>query len=303
MNSHNGPGFRTVIYFKGCPLHCTWCHNPEGIHFQKEVWFNPIKCIACGICVDNCPEKALELSNRGIIIDREICKGCQVCSEVCPSRAMKKIGESYSVNDLMKIIRQDINLFDESGGGITATGGEPGSQADFVAELFRQCRNENIHTAFDTSGIITISNLNKILPFVNMVFLDIKILDNDKSLLYTGLPLKNLYNTIRRLNVFQNENPNLRIEIRTPLIPEVNDDADSLMAIGELVYKSFSKIPGWELCMFNDLCEDKYIRMGMQWKFKNKYRSDEYIKLKKLQEKLPVSSVITGFPVYRENTL
>jgi len=129
MNTHNGPGFRTVIYFKGCPLHCTWCHNPEGISPKKEVWWNKAKCIGCGLCVEMCPTQALLLDERGITIDRQRCTGCQLCTTICPTGSMEKIGIEYSVHDLMKIILQDKFLFETSGGGITVTGGEPGSQA------------------------------------------------------------------------------------------------------------------------------------------------------------------------------
>ena len=297
LNTHNGPGFRTVIYFKGCPLHCTWCHNPEGISPKKEVWFNATKCIGCGTCVKMCPVNALKLTESGIIIDRKTCIGCQHCTTVCPSQAMEKIGEEYSIDDLMKLLHQDKFLFESSGGGITATGGEPGIQADFIAELFKRCREEGIHTAFDTSGMVPESALEKIAPYTNMVFLDIKTLDSEKSMTHTGLPVQKLQGIIQLLNQLQEKHPKLEIEIRTPLIPGITDDTESILAIGHFIEKSLPKVTNWELCLFNDLCEDKYNKMNRKWELYGKtHTSTDYNRFADIQKKFKkLNLLIAGF--------
>lgn len=297
INTHNGPGFRTVIYFKGCPLHCTWCHNPEGISPKKEVWYNATKCIGCGTCVEMCPVNALELHENGIIINRKACIGCQLCSMVCPSEAIEKIGEEYSVDSLMKLILQDKFLFESSGGGITATGGEPGLQAGFITELFKRCREEGIHTAFDTSGMVPESALEKVAPYSDLVFLDIKTLDPEKSMKYTGMPVQKLQETIGLLNQFQKKHPKLEIEIRTPLIPGITDDTESLMNIGRFIQQELQSIKNWELCLFNDLCEDKYNKMSRKWELHGRtHNSADFNRFGKIQEEFEnLNILIAGF--------
>ncbi len=298
LNTHNGPGFRTVIYFKGCPLHCTWCHNPEGISPKKEVWFNASKCIGCGTCVEMCPVNAIELSENGITIDRNTCIGCQLCTVVCPSEAIEKIGEEQSVDELMRIILQDKYLFESSGGGVTVTGGEPGNHPDFVSELFKRCKEEGIHTAFDTSGMVSESALEKIIPFTDLVFLDIKTLDPEQSLKYTGLPIQKLMGTIEWLNSFRTSHSSFpEIEIRTPLIPGITDDNENLFAIGQFIEHSLKQVKNWELCMFNDLCEDKYLRMGIKWALNDKTQNSvDYSRVLAIQNEFPALGIaVTGY--------
>lgn len=296
LNTHNGPGFRTVVYFKGCPLHCTWCHNPEGISFKPEVWFNASKCIGCNTCVEECPNSALSLSEKGIDINRSRCTGCQHCVSVCPTKAMEAIGEKTSVEELMRIIKQDKMLFEASNGGLTVTGGEPGSHLPFVIELFKQCQAQGIHTAFDTSGVIPVSQLEKVLAYTDLLFLDLKIAQAEKLHQYTGLALQHWRYTVQFLNNYTKEHPELKIEIRTPLVPKVNDDNESLKAMETLLNETFTKVPDWEWCMFNDLCEDKYNRMGMHWQHQGcKHQPKDYQRLNNLTSTLNTKVLISGF--------
>lgn len=296
MNTHNGSGFRTVVYFKGCPLHCTWCHNPEGISPQKEVWWNKAKCIGCGSCVNECPKAALSLTEKGIEINRKKCTGCQQCTDVCPSKALEKLGQDYSVDELMQIIRQDKFLFESSGGGVTATGGEPGMQADFVAALFKACQEEGIHTAFDTSGLIAESALEKIIPHTDLIFLDIKLLDEVKSKRYTGLSVEKLQETVSWINRFILKNGYPKIEIRTPLVPKITDTPENMDTIGKFIEKNVPLAQQWELCLFNDLCEDKYIRMGKTWNFSGKkHSSRDHQGFLTFANQSPLETNVTGF--------
>jgi pyruvate formate lyase activating enzyme len=297
LNTHNGPGFRTVIYLKGCPLHCSWCHNPEGISPKKEVWLNATKCIGCRTCVEMCPVKALNLTGRGISIDRTICIGCQLCAMVCPAEAIDKIGKEYSVDDLMKLILQDKFLFESSGGGITATGGEPGNHPDFIAELFQRCQEEGIHTAFDTSGMVPESALEKVAPFTDMVFLDIKTLDPEKSIRHTGIPVPKLREIIGLLNHLQEKQPKLKIEIRTPLIPGITDDTESLLNIGHFIQQELPSVKNWELCLFNNLCEDKYNQMHRKWELHGKMQNRiDYQRFSAIQEEFKdLNILVAGF--------
>lgn len=271
LNSHNGPGLRTVLFFKGCPLHCTWCHNPEGINARKQIWFTAAKCIGCGSCVQICTEQALELTHQGIVVDRHKCTGCYKCVDECPSKALSKIGEDVSVDELMDIILKDKIYFLNSGGGVTVTGGEPGIYADFIAELFIKCRQNGIQTAFDTSGAISLNKLEHVLRQTDLLFLDLKIIDKEKSETFTGLKTAEVINSLNWLKGFLLSNPgSLKLSIRTPLIPQLTDTDENLLAIAQLI-KEFGEdlIDSWELCAFNDLCEDKYNKLDYHWAFKD----------------------------------
>jgi pyruvate formate lyase activating enzyme len=164
LNTHNGPGYRTVIYFKGCPLNCLWCHNPEGISAKKEIWIIHSRCIGCLSCVSVCPNQALSYNENRIEVDRNKCEGCYACFDACPSKAIEKIGEDFTVADIMKRLLKDKPFMDASGGGVTVTGGEPGMAPEFISGLFKACREEGIHTAFDTSGFISEKALAMIIP-------------------------------------------------------------------------------------------------------------------------------------------
>jgi pyruvate formate lyase activating enzyme len=297
LNTHNGPGYRTVIYFKGCPLHCTWCHNPEGISPRKEIWWHPAKCIGCGQCVETCPNHALSQTSRGIQVNREKCQGCYRCAEICPSGAIEKIGIEYSIDELIRIIKKDQLYFESSGGGVTVTGGEPGLHASFIAKLFGQCRASGISTALDTSGMFAISDFEKLLPQCDMLFLDIKHLNPEGSLTHTGMPVNKLQQVLECLCQHYQTSSSPKLEIRTPLIPGVTDGLDNLNEIANII-NSLPVIPEtWELCMFNDLCEDKYQKLGKNWIFNGaKHTQDDYRKLLDFKNEhwaLPLK--ITGF--------
>ena len=268
LNTHNGPGFRTVIYFKGCPLHCSWCHNPEGINNKKQVWVNDAKCIGCGTCVDSCPIVAINFTREKINIKQEVCTGCQSCAQVCPSQAIEIIGQDYTIDALMHIILQDKFLFEISGGGLTVTGGEPGLYANFVAKLFKQCKAHGIQTAFDTSGCISTRHLEKLVEVTDILFVDLKICDNEKSMQHTGLNTEQIKDNLKWLQK-QTINPNLQLEFRTPLVPGITDDLENLDTFARQVLAVFPKSK-WELCLFNDLCADKYQKLNLNWNFHNK---------------------------------
>jgi len=265
LNTHNGPGYRTVLFFKGCPLHCTWCHNPEGICRPKDIWFIPAKCIRCGSCIAVCPENALSFGSCRIEIDREKCSGCFRCVDECPTTSIEQIGTDVSVDDLMEGILKDKMFFDTSGGGITVTGGEPGIYPEFIAELFCRCREYKIQTAFDTSGAVPLRQLEKVLTLTDILYLDFKIANPELLFLHTGLMYKQLETSVDWLKEFKVRHP-LSIRIRTPLIPEVTDNPENLRAIaGYILEIGENIVDEWELCPYNGLCADKYEKLGQSW--------------------------------------
>jgi len=298
LNTHNGPGYRTVVYFKGCPLTCQWCHNPEGMQTRKEVWLLPQKCIKCGECVLNCPSEALSLSSGSLTIDRSKCTGCYTCADGCPAKAIEKIGEDYTTEDIFKILIQDKIYFETSDGGLTVTGGEPGLYSEFVSELFQKCRKEGIQTAFDTSGSISEKALESIIPFTDMVFLDFKIWDTENSLNYTSLNTQKVKDTLRWIQKFRKSHEFPKVQIRTPLIPGATDQDENLLLIGKYISDEYPDLVElWEWCMFNDLCEDKYQKLNKTWAFKGQvHTSNDFRDFTRLKSAFPYLKIeITGF--------
>ena len=169
LSTEDGPGIRTTIFFKGCPLSCTWCQNPESISAGPQLQWTETACIGCGTCIDVCPENALSSGPEGITIDRTLCTSCEICSLECPSAAMKMLGKTWGLEELVAEVVKDRVYFEKSGGGITLSGGEPIMQTNFAVLLLENLKKEDIHTALDTSGQCAQDVLGAFLPYVDMV--------------------------------------------------------------------------------------------------------------------------------------
>jgi len=243
---HDGPGIRTTVFLKGCPLDCAWCHNPESKSPRPEFMWWPARCIGCRSCVEGCPEGAVSIGER-LVIDEELCVGCGACVEGCYAEALELVGVEMSVEDVMKEVLRDSEFYRESGGGVTFSGGEPLMQPMFLAELLRACRGEGLHTAVDTSGHADPAALKKIIDHTDLFLYDVKHMDPELHRRYTGatneLALQNL--TLLR---------GRQVVIRTPIVPEVNDDEDNIMHMGEFV-SSLS---------FTEICLLPYHRVGSE---------------------------------------
>ncbi len=182
----DGPGIRTTIFFKGCPLSCVWCHNPESMNPQAEIAFYPNRCIGCGDCAKACPEGAVKLDS-GERLDRKICLGCGRCAEQCHSLALKKVGRYYTVAELLEILKRDRIFYDTSGGGVTFSGGEPMLYMEYAGEVMKRLKDADIHVAIETSGYFDLSVFKeKVLPYADLILYDIKFIDQDLHKRYTG---------------------------------------------------------------------------------------------------------------------
>lgn len=270
LSTEDGPGIRTTVFFKGCPLKCTWCHNPESISSSQQVnWFET-RCIGCRSCMDACQNNALSDSSSGIIIDREKCVSCGDCTEACPSTAMALLGERWSVDDLISETIKDKAYFEKSGGGITVSGGEPTMQTGFVEAYLKRLREKGIHTALDTCGLCKKEFLDILLPHSAMVLFDIKIINPEKHLEFTGSDNgRILDNLVHVADYVKNHLYPKELWIRTPIIPGATADRDNIAGIGEFISSSLQgTVKRWELCAFNNLCQDKYLRLGREWDFR-----------------------------------
>lgn len=281
LNTHNGPGYRTVVYFKGCPLKCDWCHNPEGISREPEIWILNNTCIGCKSCVEACPVDALTMTENGIKVDRNLCNGCFECAEICPSKSIEKLGEDINVDRLFRRIMEDKPFMDASGGGITVTGGEPGIAPEFVSQLFEKCKKTDIHTAFDTSGFISKKALEMIIPLTDLVFFDLKIMDEKRSKEMTGHGNSKIFETLNWIKSYKLLIGGPELQFRTPIIPGATDSMANLNAIAHIIQTNYKGLfSEWELNLFNDICEDKYNKMDRSWHFKDtKFDLEDYQKI------------------------
>lgn len=248
---HDGPGIRTTVFFKGCPLKCWWCHNPESMEIKSQILYRSNKCIGCGDCISKCPEKALSMGEKGVVRNKELCTLCGICGKVCPTNAMEMVGKDAQVSEIMEEIEKDQVFYEESGGGVTFSGGEPLYQPEFLLSLLKACKNKGIHTALDTSGYSRWEVLEAVSHQVDLFLYDLKHLDYEKHLEFTGVPNTTILDNLRKLSRLHKN-----IWVRIPVIPGINDDADHINEIGRFV--SSLNIKKVSLLPYHEIAAGKY---------------------------------------------
>ena len=269
LSTEDGPGIRTTVFFKGCPLRCQWCHNPESISVKPQVQWLENRCIGCGACVDACPNGCLSRTESGVVVDRACCAGCGACAEACPANAMELLGTGIGLEALVTEVLKDRAYFEQSGGGVTVSGGEPTMQPEFVAAFLRRLKAEGIHTALDTCGFCSTGSLEKVLPYTDLVLYDIKEIDADRHVAFTGQRNERiLENLLFVRDYLLRESPDTALWIRTPVIPGATATCENLAGIGAFIAQNLPDlVRRWELCAFNNLCRDKYRRLDLNWRF------------------------------------
>lgn len=226
---HDGPGIRTTVFLKGCPLRCQWCQNPEGLELEPEVFWRKNRCPEdCHACVTVCPTRALSKDGSRIVVDKEKCDFCRSCEDACVYDALEIVGREVSVGEIMEEIEKDRVFFEESGGGVTFSGGEPLLQVDFLESLLKEVKNSNIHVALDTSGYVPFEDLERVSDRVDLFLYDLKIMDDEKHRKYTGVSNRIILDNLQRLS-----DKNKNISVRIPLVSGVNDDLRSIRMFAE----------------------------------------------------------------------
>ncbi|MBN2591961.1 MAG: glycyl-radical enzyme activating protein [Sedimentisphaerales bacterium] len=225
---HDGPGIRTTVFFKGCPLQCLWCHNPESWKNQVELGFRKSRCVGCGQCAEVCPREAISFVENRPVTDAQKCMLCGRCVDVCIAGAREIIGRQITVSEVMAEVERDIIFYDQSGGGVTFSGGEPLMQPDFLVVLLNQCRVMNIHTAVDTSCYAEPEIVESVAERADMFLCDIKHMDSEMHERFTGVGNDLILENIRCLS-----QAGKKIIIRIPIIPGFNDDPENIEATGE----------------------------------------------------------------------
>jgi len=252
---HDGPGIRTTVFLKGCPLNCWWCQNPESQLSGQEMLFWGDRCIGCGACSTICPSNAIQIKKGIPVTEKEKCILCGKCIEKCPALAREMIGEKLATEEVIKEIEKDFVFYEESGGGVTFSGGEPLGQSEFLEGLLNGCREKKIHTAVDTSGYISWRILKKIIPKVDLFLYDLKIMDSERHKKYTGV-----FNEIILENLKKLSSVHHNIFIRFPVIPGINDDSQNIKEMGEFL--SSLTIAHVNLLPYHYIGIDKYRRLG-----------------------------------------
>lgn len=242
----DGPGIRTTVFFKGCNLRCAWCHNPEGLIRQKQMMFYRDKCSGCGKCKEVCP------------YNLEKCDFCGKCELYCPNDARKICGKDYTVDEVFAQLIKDKDFYENSGGGVTFSGGECMLQLDFLFEILKKCKENGIHTAVDTAGYIPFESFEKIIPFTDLFLYDIKSMNTDVHKKYTGVGNELILENLSKLLKMK-----IPVWIRVPIIPGVNDTAEEMLKIKEFLIKN-GKPQKIELLPYHRMGENKYNALGMK---------------------------------------
>ncbi|HEY40652.1 MAG TPA: glycyl-radical enzyme activating protein [Dehalococcoidia bacterium] len=258
----DGPGLRTTIFMKGCPLRCQWCQNPESLKPYPELMSHDTKCMLLGKCVETCPVGAITIhQQQSRQIDRSICDLCFKCVDACPTRALSKVGEYMTIKEVMAEIERDELFYHRSGGGVTISGGEPLFQWQFVLRLLEACKQRHLHTALDTSGYARWAVLQKVLENVDLVLYDIKHMDSELHKKSTGKSNRLILSNLRMIS------PQKKVWLRFPLVPGFNDSRKNLTELGrlgrEIGVEKVSILP------YHKLAEEKYRQLGIRRKVSN----------------------------------
>lgn len=256
---HDGPGIRTTVFLKGCPMHCAWCHNPEALAGAPEVMLRPERCIACADCVALCPHGAISEQGGAYVTDPDLCARCGTCAEACASGARELVGREMSIDEVMREVERDATFFRESGGGVTFSGGEPLLQHRFLLLLLRACGERSLHTVVDTSGYASPDILYRVAELTDLFLYDLKSVNDDVHRRFTGVSGALVRGNLQRLASWGK-----RVVIRMPIIPGINDAEHDVEAAGRFI-AALGNVVGINLLPYHDIGIDKYARLGMTY--------------------------------------
>ena len=263
-NMYDGPGVRTLVFFKGCPLRCKWCSNPEGLERKYQIMFKPTTCVSCGSCVPVCPQKIHSISSSGEhIIDRSIdCIGCGQCVEACVPDALKVAGEQVPISELLEYVEQDRAVYDQSGGGVTLGGGEVTSQPEAAINLLQACKQEGLHTAIETCGYTKKETILRFAEYVDLFLFDLKHIDPDRHFELTGVRNEMILENLEELIMKRNH-----VKVRMPMLKGINDSEAEIRGVIEFLkpFREFKNFEGIDLLPYHKLGVNKYVQLGMDY--------------------------------------
>ncbi|MDI6857433.1 MAG: glycyl-radical enzyme activating protein [Dehalococcoidia bacterium] len=256
-STEDGPGIRTTVFLKGCPMRCPWCHNPEGTQPEPQLVWYEARCIGARECLAACPHQALTLTPEGMLVDRQRCDACGDCIEACPAAALEVIGKRRTVGEVTEVALRDRVFYGTSGGGVTLSGGEPSMWGEFAAALMRSLRSEGVHIALDTCGGVSWRRLAPLVELADLVLYDLKIMDEDRHQRHTGIPLDLVLENARRIAAAGKP-----MWVRTPVIPGYTDDDENIRRVARFIRDELPTAGRYDLLAFNNTCAGKYQRLG-----------------------------------------
>ena len=254
---HDGPGIRTSVFLKGCPLRCLWCQNPESHSFYPELLFAEEKCTGCGKCVPICPENAIRVNGKKSRTDRQLCKSSKLCVDACPNEARAVIGRRATTDEVFKEIAADSLFYQESGGGVTLSGGEPLAQPEFAAHILKKCRDAGFHTAMDTCGYASWATMKEVLRHVDLVLYDFKHMNPELHKKYTGVSNELILQNAEKIH----RDTSIPMRARVTVIPGFNDSPENIEATARFIADKLSNSIPVHILPYHRLGEAKWERL------------------------------------------
>ena len=288
---HDGPGIRTLIYMKGCPLKCMWCSSPQTQKSKPEILYNEVNCKLCGRCVEVCPIGGITISaNDGLKIERELCTSCYECIEICLNQGLTLIGKYVTVEELFQDVDKDSPFYRRSNGGVTVGGGEPTMQLDFVTAFLKRCKQIYINTAIETCGYVKWDGMEDLLKYVDLVYIDIKHMDPTVHKELTGVSNELILENAKKISAIK------PMIIRIPVIPGCNDSEENITATARFASNLGENLKRIDLLPYHKFGTQTYIRIGMEYKLTDveSPSDDHMIRFKEIVESFGVKAQIGG---------
>lgn len=285
---HDGPGLRTLVFLKGCPLRCIWCSNPESQLTAQEIGWHQSRCIGCYECVKVCPNNSIGVVDGKIAINRATCNSCGKCVDICPGKALRLYGRQFKVSEVVKEVEKDLGFYEDEG-GVTLTGGEPLLQAEFARAVLKECKEMGIGTAVETTGCVQWPAIEQVIAYTDIFLYDLKHLDSNKHREFTGVG-----NEVIVENLTKADRAGAKIRVRFPFIPGINDGQN----IQDLIQycHSINNLDGIDILPYHKLGENKYRALGRQYQLANLQppKDDVVLHIKGLMEEAGFKATIGG---------